>query len=64
MQDLNMIEVDAVSGGILGTGLTLLEISSAAGHLGRAFAFGFAIGTLLRQYEPEYSEYSGAGSLG
>lgn len=43
MRELTMNEVQDVNGG------DVLAISSAFGHLGRAFGFGYAIGTLLRE---------------
>lgn len=42
LNELNEADLDAVAGGI-----DILAISSAAGHLGRAFAFGYAIGTAI-----------------
>ncbi|MBL8510020.1 MAG: hypothetical protein JNM52_00115 [Betaproteobacteria bacterium] len=41
MNELTFNQIDAVSGG------DLLSLSSAAGHLGRAFSTGYAIGTYI-----------------
>lgn len=40
-----MREVEAVSGGV-----GVLDISSAAGHLGRALGAGWAVGTMIYRY--------------
>ena len=48
MQELIMMEVDEVSGGLM------MELSSAFGHLGRAFGVGYAIGTAISDFANTY----------
>ena len=58
MQELNINEVNQVSGGIV-------QASSWFGHLGRAFAFGYGLGTMLQQINTTvYDEDRGAGAWG
>ncbi len=50
MQNLSQTEINEVSGGLMLFAPTILEASSAFGHLGRAFSFGYAIGTGINWY--------------
>ncbi len=50
MQELSMNEIETINGG----SALILSWSSALGHLGRAFAAGFAVGTFM------YGAYQGA----
>lgn len=56
-----MQEVNNVSGAS-----PILVLSSAVGHLFRAFSFGYAVGTFIYNYETptQYADDLGAGAWG